>query len=229
MKYILIVEDDKGLREGIELALRREDLSFTLCGNLAEAEEARRNQEYQLLLLDINLPDGNGYDYLKKIKKEAGLPVIIITANDLEMDEVRGLELGADDFITKPFSLMVLRARIDKVLKRTGEEKKNREYEFGDLRFSFEEMRFYKGDRELIFSRTEQRLLQLLVENQGIILTRDCLIDRLWSDGAEYVDENALSVAVNRLRGKLEEDGSGHLQTIYGKGYLWRLIKEEKQ
>lgn len=229
MKYILIVEDDKGLREGIELALRREDLSFTLCGNLAEAEEARRNQEYHLLLLDINLPDGNGYDYLKKIKKEAGLPVIIITANDLEMDEVRGLELGADDFITKPFSLMVLRARIDKVLKRTGEEKKNREYEFGDLRFSFEEMRFYKGDRELIFSRTEQRLLQLLVENQGIILTRDCLIDRLWSDGAEYVDENALSVAVNRLRGKLEENGSGHLQTIYGKGYLWRLIKEEKQ
>lgn len=229
MKYILIVEDDRGLREGIELALRREDLSFTLCGNLAEAEEARRNQEYHLLLLDINLPDGNGYDYLKKIKKEAGLPVIIITANDLEMDEVRGLELGADDFITKPFSLMVLRARIDKVLKRTGEEKKNREYEFGDLRFSFEEMRFYKGDRELIFSRTEQRLLQLLVENQGIILTRDCLIDRLWSDGAEYVDENALSVAVNRLRGKLEEDGSGHLQTIYGKGYLWRLIKEEKQ
>lgn len=229
MKYILIVEDDRGLREGIELALRREDLSFTLCGNLAEAEEARRNQEYHLLLLDINLPDGNGYDYLKKIKKEAGLPVIIITANDLEMDEVRGLELGADDFITKPFSLMVLRARIDKVLKRTGEEKKNREYEFGDLRFSFEEMRFYKGDRELIFSRTEQRLLQLLVENQGIILTRDCLIDRLWSDGAEYVDENALSVAVNRLRGKLEENGSGHLQTIYGKGYLWRLIKEEKQ
>lgn len=222
MKYILIVEDDKGLREGIELALRRGDLSFTLCGNLAEAEEARRNQEYHLLLLDINLPDGNGYDYLKKIKKEAGLPVIIITANDLEMDEVRGLELGADDFITKPFSLMVLRARIDKVLKRTGEEKKNREYEFGDLRLSFEEMRFYKGDRELIFSRTEQRLLQLLVENQGIILTRDCLIDRLWSDGAEYVDENALSVAVNRLRGKLEEDGSGHLQTIYGKGYLWR-------
>lgn len=222
MKYILIVEDDRGLREGIELALRREDLSFTLCGNLAEAEEARRNQEYHLLLLDINLPDGNGYDYLKKIRKETNLPVIIITANDLEMDEVRGLELGAEDFITKPFSLMVLRARIDKVLERTVQEKKSREYEFGDLRLSFEEMRFFKGDRELIFSRTEQRLLQLLVENQGIILTRDCLIDRLWSDGAEYVDENALSVAVNRLRGKLEEDGSGHLQTIYGKGYLWR-------
>lgn len=228
MKYILIVEDDRGLREGIELALRREDLSFTLCGNLAEAEEARKKQGYQLLLLDINLPDGNGYDYLKKIRKQSNLPVIIITANDLEMDEVRGLELGADDFIVKPFSLMVLRARIDKVLERTGQEKKNREYEFGDLRFLFEEMRFYKGERELVFSRTEQRLLQLLVENQGMILTRDCLIDRLWSDGAEYVDENALSVAVNRLRSKLEEDGSGHLQTVYGKGYLWRSIREEK-
>lgn len=221
MKHILIIEDDRGLREGMELALRREDFSFTLCGNLAEAEAARQKQSYQLLLLDINLPDGSGYDYLKKVKGETDIPVIIITANDLEMDEVRGLELGADDFITKPFSLMVLRARIDKVLKAAGESKRRGEYVFGDLRFLFEEMRFFKGERELVFSKTEQKLLQLLVENQGRILTRERLIDRLWSDGAEYVDENALSVAVNRLRSKLEEDGNGHLQTVYGKGYLW--------
>lgn len=192
MKHILIIEDDRGLREGIELALRREDFSFTLCQNLAEAEAARKKQSYQLMLLDINLPDGNGYEYLKKVKNETHIPVIIITANDLEMDEVRGLELGADDFITKPFSLMVLRARIDKVLKAAGEMKRRGEYVFGDLRFLFEEMRFFKGERELVFSKTEQKLLQLLVENQGMILTRESLIDRLWSDGAEYVDENCI-------------------------------------
>lgn len=223
MTNILIIEDDKDLREGMELALRREEFFFTLCGNLKEAREARSRNQYDLLLLDINLPDGNGYDYLKKVKRESSMPVIIITANDMELDEVRGLELGADDYITKPFSLMVLRARIDKVLKTILPEKKNKTFEFGNLRFSFEDMRFYKGSEELVFSKTEQKLLRVLVENQGIILTRDLLIDKLWSDGAEYVDENALSVAVNRLRSKLGESGDGYLRTVYGKGYCWKI------
>lgn len=223
MTNILIIEDDKDLREGIELALRREEFCFTLCGNLKEARKASSGNQYDLILLDINLPDGNGYDYLKQIKRESPIPVIIITANDMELDEVRGLELGADDYITKPFSLMVLRARIDKVLKAVLPEKKNKTFEFGDLRFSFEEMRFFKGTEELVFSKTEQKLLHVLVENQGIILTRELLIDKLWSNGAEFVDENALSVAVNRLRSKLGENGDGHLRTVYGKGYCWKI------
>lgn len=222
MKRILIVEDDKGLREGIELALKREDFSFVLCESIAGAMDALSVREgFDLILLDLNLPDGSGYELLKEIKNKGNEPVIILTANDLEMDEVRGLELGAEDYITKPFSLMVLRARIDKALKNAGKEE-NRIYRFEDFYFSFEDMQVKKGDEEIILSKTELKLLQFLVENKNRILTRDRLIDKIWTEGAEYVDENALSVTVNRLRGKLHENGEGHLQTVYGKGYVWK-------
>lgn len=222
MKRILIVEDDKGLREGIELALKREDFSFVLCESIAGARDALSVREgFDLILLDLNLPDGSGYELLKEIKNKGNEPVIILTANDLEMDEVRGLELGAEDYITKPFSLMVLRARIDKALKNAGKEE-NRIYRFEDFYFSFEDMQVKKGDEEIILSKTELKLLQFLVENKNRILTRDRLIDKIWTEGAEYVNENALSVTVNRLRGKLHENGEGHLQTVYGKGYVWK-------
>ena len=224
MKNILVVEDDRGLREGIELALRREEFEFTLCGNMGKARETLLGgTPFDLVLLDINLPDGNGYDLLKEIKKNYGeLPVIILTANDFEMDEVRGLELGAEDYITKPFSLMVLRARIDKALKNVGRGRKEI-YRFGEFSFCFEDMLIKKGEEEIILSKTELKLLQLLVENKNIVLGRERLIDKIWTDGAEYVDENALSVTVNRLRAKLNENGEGHLQTVYGKGYVWRV------
>ncbi|MDE7331159.1 MAG: response regulator transcription factor [Lachnospiraceae bacterium] len=223
MKKILVVEDDRGLREGIELALRREEFAFFLCESMEKArEELRAGDDFDLILLDINLPDGSGYDLLKEVKSRGDIPVIILTANDLEMDEVRGLELGAEDYITKPFSLMVLRARIDKVLKNAGDRGKKHVYRFDDLLFSFDEMQIKKGEEEIILSRTELKLLQLLVENKNIVLGRETLIDRIWTDGAEYVDENALSVAVGRLRNKLKEKGEGHLQTVYGKGYVWK-------
>lgn len=227
MKNILVVEDDKGLREGIELALRREELNFILCENLMQARKTlSTRKDIDLILLDINLPDGSGYDLLKEIKREEeisarSVPVIILTANDLELDEVKGLELGAEDYITKPFSLMVLRARIGKALKNAGWDKK-KTYRFDELYFCFEDMQIKKGEEEILLSRTELKLLQLLVENRNIVLSRTKLSDSIWTDGAEYVDENALSVAVNRLRAKLGEKGEGHLQTVYGMGYVWR-------
>lgn len=223
MKNILVVEDDKGLREGIELALRRDEFGFTLCENMEKARAALLGEiVFDLVLLDINLPDGNGYDLLKEIKENHGeLPVIILTANDFEMDEVRGLELGAEDYITKPFSLMVLRARIDKALKNAGKGRKE-VYRFGEFSFCFEDMLIKRGEEEIVLSKTELKLLQLLVENKNIVLGRERLIDKIWTDGADYVDENALSVTVNRLRSKLNESGDGHLQTVYGKGYVWR-------
>lgn len=222
MKNILVVEDDRGLREGIELALRREGFSFVLCEDLAQARKAlAENPDFDLILLDINLPDGSGYDLLKEVKNKDDIPVIILTANDFELDEVRGLELGADDYIIKPFSLMVLRARIDKALKNAGRGKKET-YRFGNMCFCFEEMRVKAGEAEVDLSKTEMKLLQILVENRNIVLSREKLIDRIWTDGAEYVDENALSVTVKRLRDKLGKSGEGYLQTVYGKGYVWK-------
>lgn len=223
MTRIMIVEDDRGLREGIALALKREEFTFTLCESLEEADRTLlENKDIDLVLLDINLPDGSGYDLLRRIRVESDIPVIILTANDWEMEEVRGLELGAADYITKPFSLMVLRARIDKVLESTGREKRKM-WQFGEFSFSFEEMRFFKGKEEIPLSRTEQKLLRMLVENRNTVLTREQLVDRIWTDGAEYVDENALSVTVGRLRSKLGESGEGYLRTVYGKGYVWKV------
>lgn len=155
------------------------------------------------------------------------MPVLILTANDMEMDEVLSLNLGADDYMTKPFSLAVLRARIQNLLRRKKDS--TRAYMEDEFTFDFDKVLFCKGEEKLLLSLNEQKLLRLFVENKGRLLTRETLIDRLWSDGGEFVDENALSVTVNRLRGKLEQKGIHvtYIQTVYGQGYMWK--KEEKE
>lgn len=225
MYHILIVEDDRALNSGIALALKNQEDTFIRCYNLAEAKDVWQKEKIDLVILDVNLPDGSGYELLELVRKDSDVPVLMLTANDLEMDEVTGLSLGADDYMTKPFSLAILRARMDVLKRRIGKEKKQQEiYEIGDFVFDYEKLLFtYKGE-ELALSRNEQKLLKLFLENQGQVLTREVLVDRLWTDGAEYVDENALSVTVNRLRKKLEVNGkdSGYVQTVYGLGYTWK-------
>lgn len=218
MKTITIIEDDIALNNGIALALKNDGLKFRQYYKLSEFDP---HLDTDLIVLDINLPDGNGFDFLKELRKDADIPVVILTANDLETDEVMGFELGADDYITKPFSLMVLRARINKILK---DKKSVSDNGYSDERycFDFEAMKFTDNGNAVELSKTEQKLLKLLVANKGQTLTRDMLLDRIWTDGAEYVDENALSVTVNRLRKKL--DASDRIKTVYGIGYVWRKV-----
>lgn len=219
MTNIAIIEDDKGLNNGIALALKQEGFRFYQYGALGEVENI---QDMDLLILDINLPDGNGFDFLKELRTRSDVPVIILTANDLETDEVMGLNLGADDYMTKPFSLMVLRARIEKLLQKGKREKEGRKlWRFGELELDFENMRFLKAGVSVELSKTEQRLLKLLVENHNITMKRETLLSRVWTDGAEYVDENALSVTVKRLRDKLEDKDTKYIHTVYGIGYVW--------
>lgn len=222
MTEILIVEDDKTLNDGIRLALKQGEFSFDQAFTCAEAHVKLKEKMYDMILLDINLPDGNGYDLLRDIRRRSQVPVLMLTANDLEMDEVMGLELGADDYVTKPFSLAVLRARIRNLLRR--KQQVTGDYETEDFSFRFDEMEFYKNGQEIYLSKTEQKLLKLLVKNANQTLSREILVDRLWTDGAEYVDENALSVTIRRLREKIEEHPSKpvHIQTVYGVGYVWR-------
>ncbi len=215
-KTICIIEDDISLNNGIALALKNAEMSFVQLYRLGDFEPDR---QYDLIILDINLPDGSGFDFLKKLRQTSDTPVIILTANDLETDEVMGLELGADDYITKPFSLMVLRARIDRLLKKQGAAA-DTVYSDEVYSFDFDRMEFLESGSPVELSKTEQKLLRLLVKNSGRTLTRDYLIDRIWTDGAEYVDENALSVTVNRLRKKL--NAADRIQTVYGIGYVWR-------
>ena len=170
MTEILIVEDDKTLNDGIRLALKQGEFSFDQAFTCAEAHVKLKEKMYDMILLDINLPDGNGYDLLRDIRRRSQVPVLMLTANDLEMDEVMGLELGADDYVTKPFSLAVLRARIRNLLRR--KQQVTGDYETEEFSFRFDEMEFYKNGQEIYLSKTEQKLLKLLVKNANQTLSR---------------------------------------------------------
>lgn len=222
MRNILLIEDDKSLSDGIILALSTNELTVTPCLNLHSAREKIQCIQYDLILLDINLPDGNGLQLLKECKSDNSTPIILLTANDMETDIVMGLELGADDYITKPFSLAVLRARIHTQLRKQLPSSLTR-IQLDDFYFDFELMEFFKKNTLIELSKTEQKLLRLLVENKGRILPRETFIDRIWTDAVEYVEENALSVSIKRLRNKLEENPSkpDYIKTIYGVGYTW--------
>ena len=224
MRKLLLLEDDVTLGSGIRLALQGSDLQITQCCTLAEARRAAEQTRFDLLLLDVNLPDGSGLELLQQIRRTSAVPVVLLTANDMEMDIVTGLETGADDYITKPFSLAVLRARVNAQLRRNVPVKTSC-VEVGSFQFDFDRMEFCKNGQQIELSKNEQKLLRILIENRGQTLPRATLVDRIWTDGAEYVDENALSVTVKRLRDKLEDTPSSpqYLKTVYGIGYTWAV------
>lgn len=220
MEQILIVEDDMGLNQGLCRALKSENRKVIPCLNLKTAREQLLCGNVSLVLLDINLPDGSGLDFLEELKAADPVrPVILLTANDTDMDIVNGLEQGADDYITKPFSLSILRARVNTQLRKNHRSVSTPVFQLGRFLFDFDKMQFSADGVMIELSKTEQKLLRLLVENQGIAMSRGKLIDRIWTDGAEYVDENALSVTIKRLRDKL--GAQEQIKTVYGIGYTW--------
>ena len=224
MQTIMLMEDDAALGQGICLALKDSCVQVRLCQTLAQGRAALEHGPFDLLILDINLPDGSGLDLLREVRRTSAVPIILLTANDLEMDIVSGLESGADDYITKPFSLAVLRARVNAQLRR-GAPAQGTAVELDGFSFDFAWMEFRKNGQLIELSKTEQRLLRTLVENRGRVLPRETLLERVWPDGAQYVEENALSVTVKRLRDKLEDAPSRprFLKTVYGIGYTWAV------
>lgn len=221
MQQILIVEDDPALGRGLVLALESADRICTLAAGCADARRALAAASFDLAIFDVNLPDGSGLTLLEQTRAAGGPPVILLTANDMETDIVAGLTLGADDYITKPFSLAVLRARVEAALRRNTPARTAAVFEQGSFRFDFDRLTFSVDGKPVQLSQTEQRLLHLLVENRGHTLPRDTLLDRIWMDGAAYVEENALSVTVGRLRRKLGSQAP--IQTVYGVGYTWAV------
>ena len=221
MEQILIMEDDMALNKGLCKALTTDSRQLISCTDIRSAREQILCSTPSLILLDINLPDGSGLDFLKEIKKGSDpIPVILLTANDTDLDIVNGLELGADDYITKPFSLAVLRARVNTQLRKISSATvSNSVITIDDYSFDFSTMEFSIRNKKVELSKTEQKLLRLLIENRGTVMSRSALVDRIWTDGAEYVDENALSVTVKRLRDKLK--AHSYIKTIYGIGYSW--------
>lgn len=225
MQQIFLLEDDTTLSRGISMALGNPDRVVILADTLVQARQKLAETQFDLLILDINLPDGSGLDLLRTLRSRGNTtPTILLTANDLEMDEVTGLEAGADDYITKPFSLAVLRARVQAQLRRHSVQSSS-QIEIGPFLFDFDRMNFRKDGLAVELSKTEQKLLRVLVDNRGHAVPRTTLVDRVWTDGAEFVEENALSVTVKRLRTKLEKDPAKpeYLKTVYGIGYTWAV------
>lgn len=214
---ILIIEDDKALNTGIALSLGNDVILQAFC--LAEARNLL-DSSVDLIILDINLPDGSGLDFCRELRQTSSLPIIFLTANDMEIDIVTGLETGADDYITKPFSLAVLRARVNAVLRRRQTD--NAVFRTDRYEFDFDNMKFLVDSTPVELSKTEQRLLKIFVQNPGRTLPREMLLDRVWTDNAEFVEENALCVAVKRLRQKIT---SVPIRSVYGIGYVWEQQK----
>ncbi len=220
MEQILIIEDDNMLNQGLCKALKTDGRQILSCSDLHAAREQLLCGRPDLIVLDLNLPDGNGLILLRELRGQSGKPpVILLTANDTDEDVVKGLEQGADDYITKPFSLAILRARVNTQLRKAEQTEAGTAVKTGSYSFDFSAQRFCVDGISVELSRTEQKLLRLLVENRGRIMKRTVLMDRIWTDGADFVDENALSVTIKRLRDKL--NAHNYIKTVYGIGYVW--------
>ncbi|KZL88576.1 response regulator transcription factor [Clostridium magnum] len=223
MLTILIVEDDITLNNGIMLSLRQKDVDIQQAYSIKQTKKILSEKSIDLIILDVNLPDGSGFELCKEIRQTSSIPIIFLTANDMEIDVVTGLELGGDDYITKPFSLMILRARVMAALRRWQSLNSGNRVVIDNMVFNFDTMEFTKNEENFVLSKTEQKLLRVFLANKGTVLSRTQLVDKIWTDGSEYVDENALTVAVSRLRNKIEDTPNSpkYIKTIYGMGYMW--------
>lgn len=219
MTKILLVEDDGQIASYLGELLRAEGFDTQIAGSKKEAGECLLIQAFDLVLLDVSLPDGNGFSVCAEIKREYEIPVIFLTASGDEYSVVAGLDMGADDYIAKPFRPRELISRIRSVLRRC--KKEQRILSCGDLKVNVSSVTVTKGEKELFLSALEYRLLLLLLQNKGQILTRNQLLEEIWDASGEYVNDNTLSVYMKRLREKIEENPqSPHLlHTIRGIGY----------
>lgn len=219
MTKILLVEDDGQIASYLGELLRAEGFDTQIAGSKKEASECLLIQAFDLVLLDVSLPDGNGFSVCAEIKREYEIPVIFLTASGDEYSVVAGLDMGADDYIAKPFRPRELISRIRSVLRRC--KKEQRILSCGDLKVNVSSATVTKGEKELFLSALEYRLLLILLQNKGQILTRNQLLEEIWDASGEYVNDNTLSVYMKRLREKIEENPQSPrlLHTIRGIGY----------
>lgn len=222
MKRILIVEDDKTIVMGLTYSLKQEGYAVEACYSASDALTTLKSQKFDLVLLDLSLPDGNGYDICQKIKDSSDMPIIFLTACDDEVNVVMGLDMGADDYITKPFRLRELLSRIRTVLRRAGRNgNSDTELHIGNIVINTKKAKVYKNNEEILLTALEYRLLLTLLTNKGQVLSRDQLLEGIWDIAGTYVNDNTLTVYIKRLREKIEDDPQNpkYIQTIRGVGY----------
>lgn len=224
MKTILLLEDDKNLNHGIMLKLQKEGYRVFSAFGRSEAEEIFDSQEVDLIISDITLDDGNGLEFCADVRKKSSVYMMFLTAMDTELDMVNAYDIGADDYITKPFSLMVLVSKVHAFMRRI-EGKEKAKISSGDISISFMDMKAYQNGEPLSVSKKELQLLVYLMENARQIVSKEQILQNVWDIDGQFVDENTVPVNISRLRGKV---GNEYIQNVRGMGYIWtkESIKE---
>lgn len=217
MKSILLLEDDENLNRGISLKLGKEGYRVFSSCTISEAESIFRKATIDLVISDITLPDGSGLDFGNMVREKSNAILIYLTAMDQEIDIVNGYDTGADDYITKPFSVNILTAKVNAFMRRLGNHEQGI-YVSGDLEVFVHEMQVKKAGTPVILSKTELQLLIFLLENAGRILSRESILEKVWGMDGQFVDDNTVAVNISRLKSKL---GTDCIKNVRGLGYLW--------
>lgn len=219
---IFLLEDDEAIGIGLTYSLENEGYNVTLAKSVKEAEKIIDEKEFSLYILDLTLPDGSGYDVCKRIKAKGDLPVIFLTAYDDEVNVIMGFELGADDYISKPFRVKELMLRIKSVMRRYSNETSDGIIKINNLKINTNEAKVYKNNEEIILTAMEYRLLLILLSNRGKVLSRTALLENICDVAGDFVEDNTLTVYIKRLRDKIEEDPAKpeFIKTVRGLGYV---------
>lgn len=219
---IFLLEDDEAIGIGLTYSLENEGYNVTLAKSVKEAEKIIDENKFSLYILDLILPDGSGYDVCKKIKEKGDLPVIFLTAYDDEVNVIMGFELGADDYISKPFRVKELMLRIKSVMRRYSNETSDGIIKINNLKINTNEAKVYKNNEEIVLTAMEYRLLLILLSNRGKVLSRTALLENIWDVAGDFVEDNTLTVYIKRLRDKIEEDPTKpeFIKTVRGLGYV---------
>lgn len=224
---LFVLEDDAAIGMGLSYSLKNEGYDVTVAKNVKSAYEILNKETFSLYILDLTLPDGSGYDVCREIKKSGDFPVIFLTAYDDEVNVVMGLELGADDYISKPFRVKELLARIKSVLRRYSKDSPDGIVSVGSIKVNTNEAKIYKNGAEIILTVMEYKLLLIFINNRGKVLSRQRLLEDIWDVAGDFVNDNTLTVYIKRLRDKIEEDPAKPqiIKTVRGLGYI---IDDEK-
>lgn len=227
MKHIFFVEDDLSLINGLSFAIKKQGYEIDVARTSLEAEAIWINGKYDLVILDVSLPDGSGYDLCKKIRNTSKVPIMFLTAADEETDTIMGLDIGADDYITKPFKLAVFMSRINALLRRSNNfNKADTELNSNAIKVKLLKGEAYKNEEPLNLTAGEYKLLRLFMESPDIVLSSEQILSKLWDCDENYIDNNTLTVYIRRLRTKIEDNPSEprKIVTVRRMGYKWNTV-----
>ena len=222
MTHIFLLEDDLSLSKGLSFAFKKQGFEVTAARTLKDAELLWAEGRYELLVLDVALPDGTGFDFCKRVRQVSKVPIIFLTASDEEISIIMGLDIGADDYITKPFRVRELVARIKSVMRRCGKDKAEPTVKLGNVSVNLNEARVTKDNEDVILTAMEYRLLLTFINNRGKVLSRNRLLEEIWDVDGDFVNDNTLTVYIKRLRDKIERDPACPtiIKTVRGLGYV---------